>query len=244
MYTELKEKTKQSEYLACEQWWVFMCLIFVGGYFGAFTYCLRGGVFCNAQTANMLLVGVSLGQGDISEALKYFISIASYFIGVVIAEIMPNPVRKTLGIRWDTLLIALEIAAVAALGFLPESAPHRISQIAVNIITAMQFTTFRQAQGEVMSTTFCTNHLRQTGTALVKWAKKPHPKRQRQLFLRHISMICIFILGAFASYLLGSIFGGKSVWFSAVPLAAVLIYLLYADLRGERDRLDAVPKGH
>ena len=38
----------------------FFALIFVAGFFGAFTFCLRGGVFCNAQTGNLLLASVFL----------------------------------------------------------------------------------------------------------------------------------------------------------------------------------------
>ena len=43
----------------------FFALIFVGGFFGAFTFCLRGGVFCNAQTGKVLLASVSLSLGNL-----------------------------------------------------------------------------------------------------------------------------------------------------------------------------------
>ena len=40
----------EHEYLECEKRWVFLLLMMVGGFFGGFTYSIRGGVFCNAQT--------------------------------------------------------------------------------------------------------------------------------------------------------------------------------------------------
>ena len=49
--------------LECERSWIYLTLMCVGGYFGAFTYVLRGGVFCNAQTGNILLFGMALGEG-------------------------------------------------------------------------------------------------------------------------------------------------------------------------------------
>ena len=36
----------------------------MAGFLGAFTYVLRGGVFCNAQTGNVVLLGMELGKGD------------------------------------------------------------------------------------------------------------------------------------------------------------------------------------
>ena len=54
----------EHEYLECEKRWVFLLLMMVGGFFGGFTYSVRGGVFCNAQTANIVLLGLSLGRGQ------------------------------------------------------------------------------------------------------------------------------------------------------------------------------------
>ena len=42
---------KSRYFLMCERDWIYFTLIAVAGYFGAFTYLLRGNVFCNAQSA-------------------------------------------------------------------------------------------------------------------------------------------------------------------------------------------------
>ena len=47
-------------YLECEKTWVFALLMAVGGYLGAFTYVRRGGIFCNAQTGNLVLLGLAV----------------------------------------------------------------------------------------------------------------------------------------------------------------------------------------
>ena len=49
-------------YLECEKKWVFLTLMGVAGFYGAFTYSIRGGVFCNAQTANFVLFAMALGN--------------------------------------------------------------------------------------------------------------------------------------------------------------------------------------
>ena len=57
-----KEKMRQesstdlSNYLTCERSWVFELLMLSAGMMGAYTFVLRGGVFCNAQTANFVMM--------------------------------------------------------------------------------------------------------------------------------------------------------------------------------------------
>lgn len=52
------------DYLESQRWWVFSILMTVGGFLGAFTYTIRGGVFCNAQTANFVLFAMALGDAQ------------------------------------------------------------------------------------------------------------------------------------------------------------------------------------
>ena len=42
---------------------MYWLLILVAGWYGAYTFALRGGVFCNAQTANVVLFAMALGNG-------------------------------------------------------------------------------------------------------------------------------------------------------------------------------------
>ena len=181
---ERKQRQEGRYYLMCERDWIYFVLIFVAGFLGAFTYVLRGGVFCNAQTGNVVLLGMELGKGDWSGALYYLIPIGAYILGAVVSELLPNPVKHRLAVRWDTLLIAVEMIVIVILGFLPESAPVQISQVAVNFIASMQYNTFRQAEGVAVATTFVTNHIRQVGVGLaMEWRHRhdaappqvPHP---------------------------------------------------------------------
>ena len=195
---ERKQRQEGRYYLMCERDWIYFVLIFVAGFLGAFTYVLRGGVFCNAQTGNVVLLGMELGKGDWNGALYYLIPIGAYILGAVVSELLPNPVKHRLAVRWDTLLIAVEMLVIVILGFVPESAPVQISQVAVNFIASMQYNTFRQAEGVAVATTFVTNHIRQVGVGLaMEWrhrhdAEKPH----RRKFLTHLGMLLFFAAGA------------------------------------------------
>lgn len=238
-----QEKNKKPEYLTCEKWGIFALLMFVGGFYGAYTYILRGGVFCNAQTGNLLLVGMHLAQRDFSAAAYYIIPFCGYILGTVVSEVLPTPVKKHGHIRWDTLLILIEIAAVLALGFLPETVPYQVSQVTVNFLCAMQFNTFRQMEGISMATTFCTNHVRQVGVSLVKAVKRQGDGWWYR-FWKHSCLLLLFVAGVTVCALLCQVFKGYTILFALIPLCIVAGRLLYADLKTEKAFLSETPHGH
>ena len=240
----MSEKSKNTEYLECEKKWVYQTLIFIAGFYGAFTYSIRGGVFCNAQTANFVLLAMAIGNGKWSEALYYLVPMSAYLLGAIMSEALPKPMKKLRLIRWDTLLIFIEMIVVIGLGFIPENAPYQISQIAINFICSMQYNTFRQAQGIPMATTFCTNHVRQVGVGLWSGLKSNGDRTQLKKSFEHFIMLLFFTLGGVASTVLCNLILGKAIWFSLIPLGVILVNFLYADLKKEKSRMAQKPHGH
>lgn len=236
-------KDEKELFLECEKRWVFFLLMMSGGFMGAFTYTIRGNVFCNAQTGNIVLMGIALGDANWLEAAYLLIPISAYFLGAIVSEILPKKVKKINFLRWDTCLIGFEIIVLIALGFIPESAPYQISQVAINFICSMQYNTFRQAEGVPMATTFCTNHLRQTGIHLIKWVKKKDEKAKDRFFL-HIFMLSMFVIGAAVGTVLSRLILGKAIWGAAVIMLIIFIGLFRADRTKEKGMLERVPKGH
>lgn len=231
-------------YLQCERKWIYAILMAVSGYLGAFTVILRGGVFCNAQTANFVFLAVAVGKKEFGHALYYFIPIIAYFFGTCISEFIPSKIKKHMGIRWDTFLIGFEIVVIVLLGFLPEYAPVQISQVAINFICSMQYNTFRQAQSIPMATTFCTNHLRQMGIYFMKWLKHQDDNTYLIRLISHMEMIALFVSGGIISSIMCQVFLGKALFGAALLLLIVFISLLHADLTREKKFLDKIPAGH
>ena len=46
-----------------------------GGFMDAYSYMARGKVFANAQTGNMLLLGIYLSQGQYMKSFYYFLPV-------------------------------------------------------------------------------------------------------------------------------------------------------------------------
>ncbi len=235
---------REEPVLECEKIWIYAVLIAAGGFLGAFTYSLRGGVFCNAQTANVVLFSMALGNGNWSTALYYLIPISAYILGAVISELLPNRVKRLHFLRWDTLLVGLELIVVLLLGFVPDSWPFQISQVSINFICSMQYNTFRQAEHIPMSTTFCTNHVRQVGVLLTRGLRHREDASIRRRFRVHVLMLCSFAAGAVASTVACRLFGGRAIWGAGILLLIVFADLAHADRTKEKDLLYRKPAGH
>ena len=244
MMTDTKDDGKY--FLTCERNWVYFTLITVAGFWGAYTYALRGNVFCNAQTGNVVLMGLALGNGRWGEGLYYLVPISAYVLGAFVLELVPNPIKHRLYVRWDTILMCIEMLAVLALGFVPESAPVQISQVVINFIASMQYNTFRQAQGIPVATTFATNHIRQIGIGLAKELRHRHSsdKSHREKLAKHAQMLFFFAMGAVVGAACCHFFIGKAIWATAIPLGIIFATLLHADLTTEKNMVDQKPAGH
>ncbi len=218
-----------THFLECERRHIFLAMMFMGGFYGAYTYTVRGGVFCNAQTANLVLMSIALSSGLWMKAAYYLIPLTAYFSGSVIAEAIPHSLHKS-QVRWETILVGFEILAVIILGAIPDSWPFQITQVAINFIAALQYNTFRMARGVPMATVFCTNHIRQLGIHFVKWCQDGHSSKESQHLIMTISMILAFVVGAITASILGHYFSGKALWFALIPLILVFTDLFRADL--------------
>ena len=219
----------EPHYLTCERNWVYFTLIAVAGFWGAYTYLLRGNVFCNAQTGNGVLMGLALGSAEWAKAGYYLVPISAYILGAFVSELM-----------------LIEMIAVLGLGFLPETAPVQICQVVINFVASMQYNTFRQAEGVPVATTFATNHIRQIGVGLAKELRHRHSadKSHRRKLARHCGMLFFFILGAVTGTVFCHLLVGRAIWLTMIPLGIIFLTLLHADRTTEKELVEQKPAGH
>ena len=244
-HKELHDELHKEFYLTCEKYFIFELLTVAAGMMGLFTYNLRGGVFSNAQTGNIVKMAMAVGSGEIAEGFYYLIPFTAYVLGTVLSEILPEKVRSTHFIRWDTMLVGIEIIVLFLIGLMPLSWPEQIAQVLISFLCSMQFNTFRQAEGIPMATTFLTNHVRQIGISLARTISHHEQEAEaRKKALKHAKIILAFFTGGAAMTFACNYLMEKSIWLATAPLSICFIFMLRSDLIYEKAMLDIKPHGH
>lgn len=67
-----------------------MFLTFSGGLMDAYSYINRGKVFSNAQTGNLLLLGVNLSLGNFDLVIHYLMQFLGFIFGIFLAVFFKN----------------------------------------------------------------------------------------------------------------------------------------------------------
>ena len=204
-----------------ERYHTFVLLMLAGGFMGSYSYYLKGGVFANAETANLLILSLNAASADWSGCARVLVPILTFLFGSFLSEVMIDRLKKA----WPPLLITCEIILLSLLSLLPESTPQTIYHVSIALISSMQFNTFRQARGVALSTLFCTAHLRGFGAGLYH-AMKDWDREVLRRALYHIGLILTFVLGAFCCARASRLFGTRTLVLAVIPLVPVLIEIL------------------
>lgn len=198
-------------------------LAFVGGFLDAYTFLMRGGVFANAQTGNMVLFGIGLSEGNLFKVISYFIPILSFFIGIIIAEMIKSRYKNRTNFHWRQLVVLLECISLVVVAFLPKSADLAANAI-VSFVCSLQVEAFRRFHGNPYATTMCTGNLRSATEHLYNYHKHGDTTalaKSRQYF----GIIGIFILGGGVGAVISHYVGLKSVLFAAIFLFVVIVLM-------------------
>ena len=65
---------------------VALILALLGGFLDAYTFILKNGVFANAQTGNLILLSVSLFNGEYGRVPQYLLPIVFFSLGILLSE--------------------------------------------------------------------------------------------------------------------------------------------------------------
>lgn len=199
-------------------------LALVGGFLDAYTYVSRGGVFANAQTGNMVLLGLRLAQGRWQEALHYLPPIFAFAAGVLVAEWMQGALKSAKAFHWRQAVLLLELALLAGIGFVPDGAFSPYVNIAVSFVCALQVESFRTLHGLAYATTMCTGNLR-SGTELLFRFIGSGERALLKNSLKYYGIILVFIAGAAAGMFATGWFSERAAWIPAALLLLVLALL-------------------
>ena len=201
-------------------------LALAGGFLDAYTYLVRGKVFANAETGNMVLLGVNLLNGQWEKALGYVAPILAFAIGVVVAEAIKKRVQER-SLHWRQISLLAEMVILLVVCFLPQSM-NNAANVAVAFVCAVQVESFRKVHGNAFATTMCTGNLR-SGTERL-WQFLQSGKRESLTQAgRYYGIIFFFIVGAALGSFTSGILAERAVFVPCLLLFAAFLMMFWND---------------
>lgn len=189
-----------------------------GGLMDVYTYIFRGGVFANAQTGNILLLGVNLAEGNYQKALHYFFPVTAFIFGIVLAEFIRRFCAKDGFLHWRQLTVLLECIVLFFVGFFPQQYNLPANAL-VSLACGIQVESFRKVKGNSSATTMCIGNLRSGTQAICDFL---FTRDKRYLFkgMIYYGIILSFTLGAVLGNIIITFLTQRTIWCSSALLLA------------------------
>lgn len=194
-------------------------LAIVGGFLDSYTFICRGGVFANAQTGNIVLVGIEITKGNFGQAIKALLPILAFIIGIIITERIKDISTPSSNfiINTERIILIIEIIVLFIIGFVPTNIPHIFVIVPISFVSSVQIASFGKLVDSPYSTTMCTGNLRSASqAAYIAFTKKDRNSAIKTA--RYTIVIFSFIIGAYLGGLLTFWVGVKSIWFTVIVL--------------------------
>jgi len=210
--------TQEKALMASQRMRVAYILTLVGGFLDAYTYFIRGGVFANAQTGNIVKLGISLANGARDKYLFYLIPICSFALGLLTALTIKEVLERKQVRLVRRSILAIEMAVLAIVGTLPLGEGwDLLANSLVSFVAALQYETFTTFRGEAIVTTMSTGTLKKFVDALFAGIVHHDGEKLRRAGL-FISIIATFTCGAFVGTRFCDVMGRAAV----IPVIVLL----------------------
>ncbi len=200
-----------------------------GGFQDAYTYFTRDKVFSNAQTGNVVLMSQEFMAWNFIGGIKYLLPFLAFGLGVLVTEQINARYKMAKRIHWRQLIILIEIAILAIVGFIPHSL-NMAATVLVSFSCAMQVQAFRKVNGFAYASTMCIGNLRSGTDALSAFLRE---KRKEPLIkaFHYYGIIFFFAVGAGIGGNLSVAWGIHTIWVSCILLLISMVFMWYEKYR-------------
>lgn len=161
-----------------------------GGLMDAYSYILRGQVFANAQTGNILFLGIYLCSGQWREVIHYLFPVAGFTAGIFISELMH--LSRLHPVHWKQTILLAEAFLLLLVPFIPLDL---FANSLTSFVCGMQVQTFRKLRGHPFATTMCIGNLRSGTVSAVNWLCHREDHHLRAAGAYYYVIFC-FVIGA------------------------------------------------
>ena len=201
-------------------------LALAGGFMDAYSYIGRGGVFANAQTGNILLVGIHLSLGEYSQAARFLFPVLSFALGIMLSDLIHE--RFSSLFHWRQVTVLLEALILFAVSFV-DADLNLLANCLTSFACGMQVESFRKIHGKGIATTMCIGNLRSALQNVDDYIIT-HNKGFLENGLLYFGVILCFVMGA----VLGN-WCIERLGLHAIVVAAALLAVAFAILFIDRE---------
>lgn len=217
-------KGEKSEMQTSESFRLSAILSFSGGLQDAYTYNVRGNVFANAQTGNVVLMSQNFMMKNWNCGIHYMLPLISFAAGVFITEQIECRYKSGKGVHWRQLVLLIEIVLLGIVGLMPTDL-NIVANMLVSFACAMQVQAFRKVHGYGYASTMCIGNLR-SGTESLSRFLRNKDRASLNKALHFFGIILIFAIGAGVGGILSNVFHSKTIWISTLLLAGVAVMMI------------------
>lgn len=179
---------------------MYQALALIGGFLETYAYTCRDHVFANAQTGNIIKIGIAVAQYQFEDVLRYLLPVCAFVAGILCALRLQSADR----------ILLTEAILLLAIGTIPQGIHENdLANVLISFLCAIQMEHFRTP-----ATTVCTGNLRIISEQLAC--------RRFAQAGRYGNVLFLFIFGTILDVLFTKYLGEKSVWILILPLCAAL----------------------
>lgn len=215
---------------ASERLHLAMLLSVLGGIMDGYSYSVRGGVFATGQTGNLIIFAYRFVHGQHALALRAFVPILGFWLGIFAAQFILNHVALKKGEerKWKSRILFLEALVLFCIGFVPDSVLDIIPNSLTSLLAAMQFSSFRKFEDELAyASVFCTGNMRSCAELYYSGIfQKDHAATKRAM--KYSCILFSFLTGAVVAMFVGETIGEKGIWLGSCM--AIVCGVLFLDI--------------
>lgn len=200
-----------------------MLLALSGGLMDAYSYICRDHVFANAQTGNILLLGIHLSECNWRISIQYIFPIAAFTLGIIIANLFRLHFQNKCFFHWRQLSLFTEVLFLCIVCFIPQKF-NLIANSLTSLACGIQAESFRKLHGNSIATTMCIGNLR-SGTQYFCEFLHSHQKKYANKAIIYYSVILFFSIGAIIGNILIKYFHEKAIMGSVFLLSVSFIFM-------------------
>jgi len=203
-----------------------------GGYLDAFTWVGQGGVFANAQTGNVVLLGINVATGQWSEALRHLMPIIAFVVGVF-AAFWIRSLASARGEPWINLIsLLLELAVLIVVAFLPTGSSSMPIVLAISFVASIQSSIFTKLDKWSYNSVIATGNLRRATESLFRGVSRHRDTGDLEQSKKFGAVSLSFLAGAGLGAVATNFFGNATTAGAAVLLTFALLLCLRTGRRG------------